>query len=136
MLRDMRAGKFGVIIVLKLDRLGRSLSHLINLLAEFKNKKITLISICDGLDTSVDTPMARAFQHLLSVFAQLEREIIVERVRAGIERARHQNVRLGRPPGSTDKKQRSKSGYLMRYANKSREARKLGPRRKGGNESE
>lgn len=144
MLEDMRTGRFDTIIVTKLDRLGRSLINLLNLLLEFKNRKIRVISISDGVDTLNDTPMTRAFLNLLGTFAELEREIIADRTIGGIELKKKQIkengfaitkkgkriTRLGRPEGSKDKKGvRSKSGYIKRYAGTTREQRKLGKRK-------
>ncbi len=128
MLADLRAGRVKTILVYKLDRLGRSLTNLLDLLAEFRNRKVRLISISDGLDTQTDNPMARAFWKLLGVFAELEREIIRERVISGLERARSLGKRLGRPAGSKDRGQRSVSGYLLRYAGSTKKQRKLGKR--------
>lgn len=130
MLRDMRKGKFETIIVYKLDRLGRSLSHLLNLLSEFRNRKIRLISVSDNLDTVNDNPMSRAFWQLLGVFAEFERELIRERVQAGLERAKKEGKRLGRPKGAKDSRKRSVSGYVLRYAGKTKESRSLGARHK------
>ena len=130
MLQDMRAGRFQIICVYRLDRLGRSLRHLLDVLGELRNKKVQLISISDGLNTSDDSPMSRAFWQLLGVFSELEREIIVERVKAGLARVRREGKQLGRKLGSGDKRKRSTSGYLLRYAGKSKEERRLGPRKR------
>ncbi len=115
LLHDMRARKFDTIVCYKLDRLGRSLSNLLQLLQEFKNRGIRLISVTDGLDTSNDNPMSRAFWQLLGVFAELEREIIVARVNDGLARAKKNGKQLGRPTGSRDKRARRKSGYHLRW---------------------
>jgi DNA invertase Pin-like site-specific DNA recombinase len=115
MLSDIRLGKFDTIICYKLDRLGRSLSNLIQLLQEFKNRGIRLISVQDGIDTKNDNPMSKAFWQLLGVFAELEREMIVSRVNDGLARARKNGKQLGRPFGSKDKKVRRKSGYHLRW---------------------
>ena len=129
MMTDVREGKLSTIIVYKLDRLGRSLKNLLDLLSEFRNKKIRVISVADGIDTAQEGPMARMFVHLLGVFGEFERELIRERVLAGLQRAKHEGRQLGRPKGRKDKVKRSKAGYLLRYVNKSKEARKLGPRK-------
>lgn len=92
MLKDMREGNFAVIVIFKLDRLGRSLSHLLDLIGEFKNKKVRLISVSDNLDTLNNNAMSTAFWQLLGVFAEFERELICERVRAGLERARLEGI--------------------------------------------
>lgn len=128
MLTDLRAGRIKTIVVYKLDRLGRSLTNLLDLLAEFRNRKVRLISVADGLDSQTDNPMSRAFWRLLGVFAELEREIIRERVMSGLERAKAQGKKLGRPAGSKDKGQRSRSGYFLRYCGRSKNERKIGPR--------
>ena len=70
----------------------------------------------DGLDTANDNPMSRAFWQLLGVFSELEREMIVARVNDGLERARKNGARLGRPAGSKDKKRRRLSGYNLRWS--------------------
>jgi len=129
MLQDIRAGRVTSIYVWKLDRLSRSLSHLLDLLAEFRNRKITLVSVSDGLNTAEDNAMSRAFWALISVFANLERDLIVERVRAGLDRAKREGIQLGRRKGSTDKQKRSTSGYHLRYAGRSKAERRLGPRK-------
>jgi DNA invertase Pin-like site-specific DNA recombinase len=128
MLTDLRAGRIKTIIVYKLDRLGRSLKNLLDLLAEFKNRNIRLISIADGLDTANNNAMNRAFWQMLAVFAELERSVIVDRIMSGLERAKSQGKKLGRPAGSKDKGQRSRSGYFLRYSGRSKNARRLGKR--------
>ena len=131
MLQDMRDRKFDGICLYKIDRLGRSLKHLLDLLCEFRNRKIRLISVVDSIDTENDSPMTRAFLQMLGVFAELEREIIVLRVNDGIAvrqkqlkkdgafiaKSGKECKKLGRPTGSRDKKRRRKSGYLLRYVN-------------------
>lgn len=130
LLMDMRRNNFDAVVVYKLDRLGRSLKNLINLLGEFKNKGIRLISISDNLDTANDNPMNTAFFQLLAIFSELERSLICERVKCGLQRVRNEGRILGRPSGSKDKRKRSISGYLLRYHRKSKEERRLGTRRK------
>lgn len=130
MLEDMRSGRFKTLVVPKLDRLGRSIANLLDLMSELKNRKIRLISLGDGVDTAQDDPMTRAFWQMLGVFAELEAEMIRTRVRAGHEAARASGQHIGRPKGSTDKRKRSVSGYHLRYARTTPEQRKLGPRGK------
>jgi len=128
LLKEVRLGSIRTILLTKLDRLGRSLKHLLNLLAEFKNRNVRLVSIADGIDTSNDSPMNRAFWQLLGIFAELEREIIRSRVLGGLDRARASGRRLGRPVGAGDKRKRATSGYCLRYAGRDKESRKLGKR--------
>ena len=113
MLQDMRNKSFDAIIVWKFDRLGRSTSHLLQVLEELKNKNVRLIATSQNIDT--DTPMGKFFFTILSGFAEMEREIIKERIKLGLERRKKEGKLLGRPIGSKDKKYRKKSGYLLRY---------------------
>lgn len=113
LLRDMRAGEINCVLVYKLDRIGRSLQHLLNLFEEFKNKKVEFISLTQNINTS--TPEGKMFLRMLMVLAEYERELIVSRINAGLERAKKQGKKLGRPKGSKDTKRRKKSGYLLRW---------------------
>ncbi len=80
------------------DRLGRSLRDLVTFLGELQAKDVDLYLHVQGLDTS--TPVGRAMFGMLWVFAEFERCLIQERVRAGLERARARGKRLGRPPST------------------------------------
>ncbi|MCD4771281.1 recombinase family protein [archaeon] len=114
MLQDMRRGCFSSIVVWKFDRLGRSTSHLLQVLEELKNKKVRLIATSQNIDTS--TPMGKFFFTILSGFAEMEREMIRERIKLGLARRKKQGKKLGRPRGSKDKGYRKKGGYYLRYA--------------------
>ena len=87
---------------LGLDR--RSLQDLVNFLSEFHALKVDLFLKTQGIDTT--TPSGKAMFGMLSVFADFERSIIQERVRAGLVRARREGKRLGRPPMKDMLKQR------------------------------
>ena len=113
LLSDIRANKVSCILVYKLDRIGRSLKHLLNLFEEFKNLGVEFISLTQNINTT--TPEGKMFWQMLGVFAEYEREMIVARTRSGLERAKRQGKTLGRPSGSKDKKQRRKSGYINRW---------------------
>ena len=113
LLADMRANKLECIVCHKLDRIGRSLKHLLNLFDEFKNREVEFISLTQNINTT--TPEGKMFWQMLGVFAEYERQLIVSRTNAGLERARKQGKKLGRPTGSKDKKRRRKSGYLRRW---------------------
>lgn len=113
MLSDMRNKKFGAIIVWKFDRLGRSTQHLLQVLEELKNKNIRLIATSQNIDTF--SPMGKFFFTILAGFAEMEREMIVERIKLGLTRRKKQGYKLGRQKGSKDKKYRRKSGYLLRW---------------------
>jgi DNA invertase Pin-like site-specific DNA recombinase len=113
MMVRIRQEEFKVVLVWRLDRLGRSLKHLLQLIEEFKNKDVKFISLTEGFDTM--TPQGELFFSIAGAFAQFERKLIQERVNAGLSRAKLEGKKLGRPSGSKDKKIRRKSGYLMRW---------------------
>jgi DNA invertase Pin-like site-specific DNA recombinase len=94
MLADARAGKFDVILIWRLDRLGRSLGNLIKLLEDFKSWNVALISFSESLDFT--TSMGKLFYQLLGAFSEFERETIRERTRSGLRNARARGVKLGR----------------------------------------
>ena len=116
MLEDMRTGKINCVLVYKLDRIGRSLQHLLNLFEEFKNRGIEFISLTQNINTS--TPEGKMFLRMLMVLAEYERELIISRINSGLDRVRAEGKTLGRPNGSKDKKRRKRSGYLLRWQNK------------------
>lgn len=96
MLGDARKRKFDALLVWKLDRLGRSLKDLINTLDEFGSLGIDFISYENDLDTS--TPTGKLVFHVIGAVAEFEKDIIRERVKAGLENAKRKGKRLGRPP--------------------------------------
>jgi len=112
MLQDMRRGLFDCIIVWKLDRLGRSTQHLLKLLEEFKNKRVRLICIDMNIDT--ETAQGKFFFTIVGAFAELEKEIITERIKLGLQRRKKQGFKLGRQFGAKDKKKRKRLGYFQR----------------------
>lgn len=116
MLKDMRDKKFDAIIVWKFDRLGRSTAHLLQVLEELKNRNIRLIATSQQIDTF--TPMGKFFFTIMSGFAEMEREMIVERIKLGLERRKKQGKKLGRQKGAKDKNQRKRLGYFERWSGK------------------
>jgi len=118
LLGDVRANKLDCVLVYKLDRIGRSLKHLLNLFEEFKDKGVEFMSLTQNINTN--TPEGKMFWQMLGVFAEYERELIVARTLAGLQRARRQGKALGRPIGKRDTRPRRKSGYLLRWANGSK----------------
>jgi DNA invertase Pin-like site-specific DNA recombinase len=91
--------EFDMVASWSVDRLSRSLSHLVTFLGEIHGKGIDLYLHTQGLDTS--TPTGKAMFQLLGVFAELERSIITERINAGIARAKAAGKHCGRPRVST-----------------------------------
>ena len=85
-----------MVMVWSVDRLGRSLQHLITLLSDIHSKDCDLYLHLQGIDTT--TPSGKMMFQMLGVFAEFERSMIRERVLAGLDRARSQGKRLGRPP--------------------------------------
>lgn len=92
-----RVGKIKTVVVYKLDRLGRSLTHLSYVVNEFKRMGIALISVTEGIDTSAANPLAGLQINLLGSFGELEREMIRERAKSGYDAARRRGVKVGRP---------------------------------------
>lgn len=95
LLKDAARRKFGLIASWSVDRLGRSLQDLVSFLSEVHAKKVDLYLHQQGMDTT--TPAGKALFQMMGVFAEFERAMIQERVKAGLERARSQGKRLGRP---------------------------------------
>jgi DNA invertase Pin-like site-specific DNA recombinase len=95
LLHGVARREFDMIAAWSVDRLGRSLQDLLAFLLELQSKRVDLYLHQQALDTS--TPMGKAMFQLCGVFAELERSIIQERVKAGLERARAKGKILGRP---------------------------------------
>lgn len=92
--RDAIAGKLDIVAAWSVDRLGRSVLHLAQFVADMQAAGVGLYLHKQGIDSS--TPTGRAMLGMCSVFAELEREIIRERIHAGLARARAKGKRLGR----------------------------------------
>ena len=95
LLRDAKRRRFDVLVCWRLDRLGRNLKHLISLLDDLRALGVSFVSLAEGIDAT--TPAGKLQMHILGAIAEFERARIAERVRAGLERARKQGQRLGRP---------------------------------------
>jgi DNA invertase Pin-like site-specific DNA recombinase len=98
--RDATKRQFDVVMAWSVDRLGRSLQDLVAFLSELHALRIDLFLHQQGLDTT--TPAGKAMFQMMGVFAEFERSIIQERVRAGLARAKSEGKRLGRPPIAAD----------------------------------
>jgi DNA invertase Pin-like site-specific DNA recombinase len=95
LMADARRRRFDCVLVWKYDRFARSLGALVTALQEFRDLGVDFISHTQAIDTT--TPMGRLFFHIIGSFAEFERDVIVERVRAGLANARAKGKRLGRP---------------------------------------
>jgi DNA invertase Pin-like site-specific DNA recombinase len=96
LLRGVARKEFDIIAAWSVDRLGRSLQHLVTFLNEINARCVDLYLHTQGLDTS--TPAGRALFGMLSVFSEFERAILVDRVKTGLNRAKSQGRHCGRPP--------------------------------------
>lgn len=112
------------LVVWKLDRLGRSVKDLIALTADLAEQGIGFRSLTDQIDTT--TPAGRFFFHLMASLAEMERELIAERTRAGLEAARRNGRRPGRRPKMTPSKIRSARTLLAQGTPPREVAKNLG----------
>jgi DNA invertase Pin-like site-specific DNA recombinase len=97
LMADVRRGKLDVIICFKLDRLGRSLPHLAQIVGELTSHRVALVCPSQGIDTSGLNPASQLQLNILMAIAEFERSIIQERVTSGLRAAKAKGVRLGRP---------------------------------------
>jgi DNA invertase Pin-like site-specific DNA recombinase len=95
LMADAHRHEFDAVIVWKFDRFARSVSHLLRALETFQELGIDFVSLSESLDTS--TPAGKMVFTVLGAVAELERSLIVERVKAGLRNARAKGKRLGRP---------------------------------------
>jgi DNA invertase Pin-like site-specific DNA recombinase len=100
LMEDAHKRRFDAVCVWKFDRFARSVSHLLRALESFQSLGIEFISFTEAIDTS--TPMGKMVFTVLGAVAELERSLIVERVRAGLRNAKAKGRKLGRPRVSAD----------------------------------
>jgi len=101
MLADIRRGKIDVVMVWAFDRLARSTRHFLEVLDELSHLNVEFISFRENVDTS--GPLGRAITVIIGCVAELERNLIIERVRAGMRRAKLEGQRIGREPLAVDR---------------------------------
>jgi DNA invertase Pin-like site-specific DNA recombinase len=97
MMSRVRQRHFDAVMVVKMDRLARSLSHFAQIVGEFDKHEVALICPGQGIDTSKSNPAGRLQMHVLAAVAEFERSLIVERTKAGLAAARARGVKLGKP---------------------------------------
>jgi DNA invertase Pin-like site-specific DNA recombinase len=96
LMADVRLGKVDVILTWKLDRLARSLVHLVQTIQELDSLGVRFVAVTQNIDTNVSNPMSRFMLQIFGAFAELEPEMIRERVCAGVRNARRKGKTLGR----------------------------------------
>ena len=95
LIRDAKRRRFDVLVCWRLDRLGRSLKHLITLLDDLQALGVAFVSLAEGIDAT--TPAGKLQMHILAAISEFERSRTIERVQAGLQRAKRQGRTLGRP---------------------------------------
>jgi DNA invertase Pin-like site-specific DNA recombinase len=96
MMSDARRGRFDVVLVWASDRIARSVKHFLDVLDELSRIGVEYVSFRENIDTG--GPLGRAIVVIIGAIAELERSLIVERVRAGMRRARLEGQHIGRQP--------------------------------------
>ena len=95
LMKEAGRRRFDAVLVWKFDRFARSVAHLLRALEQFKSLGIEFVSLTEGVDTS--TPMGKMVFTVLGAVAELERSLIVERVKAGMRNAKAKGQHIGRP---------------------------------------
>jgi DNA invertase Pin-like site-specific DNA recombinase len=99
LMADARKRRFDVVVVWKLDRFGRSLVHCVSAIQELASLGMRFLAVSQGLDTDERNPASKLLMHILAAVAQFERELIRERVIAGLRHAQMRGTKSGRPIG-------------------------------------
>jgi putative DNA-invertase from lambdoid prophage Rac len=105
LMSDARQRRFDAVVVWKLDRWGRSLAHLVQSIQELSALGIRFVAVTQNIDTDESNPMARLLLHLMGAFAEFERELIRDRVKAGVS-----NYEQAYHAGEVGKQRHSRSG--------------------------
>jgi len=119
LLRDARRGRFQVVLVWASDRIARSVRHFLEVLDEFNRLSIEFVSFRESIDTG--GPLGRAVVIIIGAIAELERNLIIERVRAGMRRARLEGRHIGRRPIEIDRVVRPPGPHSGRQPDRHRE---------------
>ena len=114
MMSEVRRGRLDVVLCYKLDRLGRSLVSVAQLIGEMLTNKVALVIPGQGIDTSSDNSAAKFQMNILMAVAEFERDIIRERTLAGLAAARARGTKLGRPALKLSAKSTTTLGRFMR----------------------
>ena len=116
---DALARKFDCVAVWKLDRFGRSVVNFSNAIQKLDVAGVRFVSITQGIDTDKSNPMSQLLMNILVAFAEFERELIRERVAAGMKRARESGTKSGNPIGRPQKIVNRQAVWDARDAGKS-----------------
>ena len=114
LMEHARKGGIDLVVVTKLDRAFRSAKDTYDKLAYLDQHNSGFIASTQPIDTSTST--GKLLLGVLAAVAEFEKALIVERTLEGLARAKANGTKLGRPKGSTDKRKRSRRGYLLRYS--------------------
>src|SRR5512142_174737 len=101
LLHDARRGRFDVVVVWACDRIARSTRHFLEVIDELNHANVEFVSFRENIDTS--GPLGRAITIIIGAIAELERNLIIERVKAGMRRAKLEGRRVGRRPLDIDR---------------------------------
>ncbi len=116
MLEDADRRKFDLLLIWSLDRLSREgISNTLGYLERLKRNGVAVKSLQESWLDTRDEGLGQLLLAIFSWVAQQERKRIVERTKAGLDRARRNGTRLGRPAGSKDSRKRNRSGYYLRH---------------------
>lgn len=113
LMEAVKEKRFEAVLVWKLDRLGRSLQHLIKIVRYFEAHGVNLICSTQNIDTT--TAGGKLTFHIFGAMAEFERELISDRTKAGIARARQNGKQIGRKAGQKDSHARKTDGYKARW---------------------
>jgi DNA invertase Pin-like site-specific DNA recombinase len=122
--KDAARGRFDIVAAWAIDRLGRSLSHLAAMLEELQQLRVGLYLHQQAIDSS--TPAGKAMLAMCGVFAEFERAMLVERINAGLARAKSQGKKLGRPTSTTHRTEARVHAMRKKGYGKLKIARELG----------
>jgi DNA invertase Pin-like site-specific DNA recombinase len=117
LMQDARQHKFDTVVFWKVDRLGRSVKHMLQIVEEWENLGINFVISTLGIDTS--TPTGKLIFGILAQVAEFERELARERTRLSIARRKKEGKPIGRPKGKKDSKPRPKHGYYKAWEKRS-----------------
>ena len=118
MLKNANERKFNLLLVWSLDRISREgIPNTLGYLKKLKSNGIAVKSLTESWLDTRDEGIGELLVAIFSWIAQQERKHLIERIGAGLDRARAEGKKLGRPNGSKDSKKRKRSGYLLRWQN-------------------